>query len=55
MSHSKELREQVEGYLTEGRWEQSHARLGDLWRKEGGLPPRTTSFPATRNYAGTYL
>jgi FkbH-like protein len=35
MSHSKELREQVEGYLAEGRWEQSHARLGDFWRKEG--------------------
>ncbi len=35
MAHSKELREQVESYLAEGRWEQAHARLGDFWRKEG--------------------
>jgi FkbH-like protein len=35
MAHSKELREQVEGCLTEGRWAQAHARLGDFWRKEG--------------------
>jgi FkbH-like protein len=35
MSHSKELREQVEGCLAEGRWAQAHVRLGDFWRKEG--------------------
>ena len=35
MAHSKELREQVESCLAEGRWPQAHARLGDFWRNEG--------------------
>jgi FkbH-like protein len=35
MAHSKELREQVESCLAEGRWAQAHVRLGDFWRKEG--------------------
>ena len=35
MAHSKELREQVESCLAEGRWAQAHLRLGDFWRKEG--------------------
>src|ERR1700722_16430487 len=34
-SHSKELREQIDGLLAEGRWAQAHVRLGDFWRREG--------------------
>ncbi len=34
MAHSKEIREQVEHCLAEGRWQQAHVRLGDFWRSE---------------------
>lgn len=35
MAHSKEIREQVENCLADGRWQQAHAKLGDFWRSEG--------------------
>ena len=34
MAHSKQIREQVENCLGEGRWQQAHVRLGDFWRSE---------------------
>lgn len=34
MSHSKQIREQVENCLAEGRWEQARVKLGDFWRSD---------------------
>ncbi|MGH9691505.1 MAG: HAD-IIIC family phosphatase [Candidatus Acidiferrales bacterium] len=47
MSHdqSKSLRTQIETFLGDGRWTEAHARLGELWRREG--KPATAGYVAS--------